>query len=72
KKAIEKKLQKELNNLIQSFQKDKVDPVGFGILAHSFQYADWEKIENHWLDTYQKSNIKVKVKIIVIDKGITM
>lgn len=71
KNAIEKKLQKDLNQLVQSFQKDKVDPVGFGILAHSFQYSDWEKNENHWLDTYQKSNIKVKVKIIVIDKGIT-
>ncbi|PEJ56449.1 hypothetical protein CN692_17775 [Bacillus sp. AFS002410] len=72
KKEIEKKLQKQLNNLVQSFQKDKVDPVGFGILAHSFQYSDWEKVENNWIDTYQKSNIKVKVKIIVIDKGITM
>lgn len=72
KKAIEKKLQKQLNDLVQSFQKNKVDPVGFGILAHSFQYSDWEKNENHWLDTYQKSNIKVKVKIIVVDKGITM
>ncbi|MEH7454973.1 Ger(x)C family spore germination protein [Gottfriedia acidiceleris] len=72
KNAIQKKLQKELNNLVQSLQKDKVDPVGFGILAHSFQYSDWEKNEKHWLDAYQKSNIKVKVKIIVIDKGITM
>ncbi|PGL73179.1 Ger(x)C family spore germination protein [Bacillus sp. AFS055030] len=72
KNAVQKKLEKDLNDLVQSFQKDKVDPVGFGILAHSFQYSDWEKHEKHWLDTYQKSNIKVKVKIIVIDKGIMM
>lgn len=71
-KEIEKKLQKQLNDLVQSFQKDKIDPVGFGILAHSFQYSDWKKIENHWLDIFQKSNIKVKVKLIVIDKGISM
>ncbi|MFB7138559.1 Ger(x)C family spore germination protein [Gottfriedia sp. NPDC056225] len=72
KNEIEKKLQKQLNNLVHSFQKDKVDPVGFGILAHSFQYSDWKKNENHWFDTYQKSNLKVKVKIIVVDKGISM
>ncbi|PET49335.1 spore gernimation protein, partial [Bacillus sp. AFS001701] len=71
-KEIEKDLQKELNLFVKSLQTDKLDPIGLGIFARSFKYSDWKKVENNWVSAFQQSNIKVKVKIILVDKGISM
>ncbi|MFF2876032.1 Ger(x)C family spore germination protein [Gottfriedia sp. NPDC057991] len=72
KKEIEKELQKELNIFVKSLQNDKLDPIGFGLFARSFKYSEWKKVEDNWVGAFQQSKINVKVKIILIDKGITM
>ncbi|WP_088044455.1 Ger(x)C family spore germination protein [Bacillus sp. EAC] len=71
KNAIQKELEKQLNEFVTSLQKEKLDPVGFGIFAHSFKYSEWEKVEDNWLKEYQQAKIKVNVEIILQDKGIT-
>lgn len=69
---IEKKLEKDLNDFVKSLQKAKVDPLGLGIYASAFNHPQWKKHEDKWLSYYEKAKIKVKVHIIVIDKGISM
>lgn len=69
---IEQKLQKDLNRLMKSFQKDKVDPIGLGIYAASFKYAEWKKIEDDWIKAYEQAKINVNVKVKITDKGINM
>lgn len=72
KDELEKKLQKDLNEFVKSLQKSKVDPIGLGIYASAFNYPAWKKNEDKWLTYYEKAKIKVKVNIIIYDKGITM
>ncbi|PGS53972.1 Ger(x)C family spore germination protein [Bacillus sp. AFS041924] len=72
KKEIENDLQMELNQLVKSLQNDKVDPIGLGLFARSFKYAEWKKVEDNWVSAFQQSKIKVKVKIILVDKGLSM
>lgn len=72
KKEIENELQEELNQLVKSLQNDKLDPIGLGLFARSFKYSEWKKVEDNWVGTFQQSKIKVKVKIILVDKGLSM
>lgn len=69
---IEKKLEKNLNDLVTSFQEAKVDPLGLGIYASAFNHSVWKKNDDKWISFYEKANIKVNVEIIIFDKGITM
>ncbi|MGG0177854.1 Ger(x)C family spore germination protein [Gottfriedia acidiceleris] len=71
-KEIENDLQKELNFFVKSLQNDKVDPIGLGLFARSFKYSEWKKIEDNWAGAFQQSKIKLKVKVILVDKGISM
>jgi Ger(x)C family germination protein len=71
-KEIKKDLQKELNLFVKSLQNDKVDPIGIGLFARSFKYSEWKKVEDNWVGAFQQANIKVKVNIILVDKGISM
>ncbi|PGL71039.1 Ger(x)C family spore germination protein [Bacillus sp. AFS055030] len=71
-KEIENELQKELNLFVKSLQNDKVDPIGLGLFARSFKYSEWKKVEDDWVGAFQQSKIKVKVKIILVDRGISM
>ena len=41
---ITKQLNKDLNDLIHSIQKQKLDPFGFGDYARAFQYKEWKKL----------------------------
>ena len=68
-KKIEENLQNDLNDFVNSLRKDKVDPVGFGILARSFKYDQWKKVDNNWVNAFQKADIKIKVKLIITDRG---
>jgi len=69
KRKIEAKLQKDLNDFIKSLQEEMVDPVGFGILARSFKYNQWKKVENNWVKAFQQSKVNLNVKIIIADRG---
>ncbi|MET3196137.1 Ger(x)C family spore germination protein [Bacillus sp. OAE603] len=69
---IEKELEKELNDLVRSFQQAKVDPLGLGIYASAFNHSVWKKNDDKWISFYEKAKIKVNVEIIIFDKGISM
>ncbi|PFH83685.1 hypothetical protein COI44_17925 [Bacillus sp. AFS088145] len=46
-----------------------MDPIGHGLYARSFKYSEWKKIEDNWIGAFQQS--KIKVKVILVDKGIS-
>lgn len=71
-KEVKKTLEKQCNQLIQTFQEQKVDPIGFGIIARTMDYQKWKSIEDRWLDVYADSQIKVKVDVILVDVGISL
>lgn len=67
-KAFEEDLEKQSTELISSFQKEKVDPVGFGYEAKSrkrgFDFKKWE-------EQYPNVKIKITTEVRIIGTGIT-
>lgn len=67
-KALEEDLAKKSTELITSFQKENVDPVGFGYEAKSrkrgFDFKKWE-------EQYPNVKIKVTSEVRIIGTGIT-
>ncbi|WP_417897115.1 Ger(x)C family spore germination protein [Bacillus haimaensis] len=67
-KAFEEDLEKKSTELIASFQKENVDPVGFGYEAKSrkrgFDFKKWE-------EQYPNVKIKITSEVRIIGTGIT-
>ncbi|MFJ5717069.1 Ger(x)C family spore germination protein [Neobacillus sp. NPDC093127] len=67
KKKMEKQLEKEAAAMIRSFQKLKIDPIGFGNQVRSrtrnFRYQKW-------VDQYPNVLIRVKVNVLILEKGV--
>lgn len=71
-KEIETSLEKDLNDLVQKFQTNEVDPLGLGILARSYQHEHWKKVKADWPKDFKNSKVHVKAKVIIVDKGLAM
>ncbi|MEI5893215.1 Ger(x)C family spore germination protein [Bacillus cereus] len=67
KRHVEKTLEKDLNELIQTFQEKKIDPIGIReeIRSHSRKWS-MKQIQ----DMYPSVNVAVNVKINVVQSGI--
>ncbi|MEH7123798.1 Ger(x)C family spore germination protein [Bacillus sp. JJ1773] len=70
-KEIEKKLEKDINEkcleLIKRFQKEKVDPIGFGFLHRKYiRGYDFKK----WKDDYQNLTVKINTKVRIAETGV--
>ncbi|MFF2447318.1 Ger(x)C family spore germination protein [Neobacillus sp. NPDC058068] len=67
KKQMEKEMEKEATAMIRTFQKLKIDPIGFGDQVRSrtrnFRYQQW-------LDQYPDVKIRVKVNVVILEKGV--
>lgn len=64
---MEKQLEKEAAAMIRSFQKLKIDPLGFGDQVRSRT----RNFHNQkWLDQYSDVLIRVKVSVIILEKGV--
>ncbi|KXX85664.1 Ger(x)C family spore germination protein, partial [Bacillus cereus] len=40
--AIEKEINKELQNMLDEIQQNKIDPIGLSLYARAFQYKEWK------------------------------
>ncbi|MFD0693322.1 Ger(x)C family spore germination protein [Paenibacillus sp. GCM10027628] len=66
---IAKEITKEVEKLIKKFQKNAIDPVGFGIYARGSQNKEWKKVENNWEEEFAKASIHVSTKVTIKGKG---
>lgn len=66
---INKQLNKQMKELIDKFQTHQIDPIGLGLFARAYQYAEWKKIDDHWGEAFAKAEVNVNVKTIVKDNG---
>lgn len=66
-KKLEKQVEKDQMELISIFQKNNVDPIGFGskLEAH-YRNFDSKK----WKEQYPHAKVKIKVKLDIIHTGI--
>lgn len=67
-REIEEQLKKDGLNLIQQFQENNVDPLGFGSIyeAHFRNFN-----EQKWKEHYPNAKINLKVKLTVVQTGIS-
>ncbi|WP_232697297.1 Ger(x)C family spore germination protein [Brevibacillus daliensis] len=63
KKKLEKILDKDFKILIKKLQKNKVDPIGYGLYAQAYQYKEWKKIKDRWPKEFAKATFSLKTNV---------
>ncbi|WP_152396823.1 Ger(x)C family spore germination protein [Paenibacillus guangzhouensis] len=69
-KQLDSLLQRDLMALIHKIQKNRIDPIGLGILAQAYQYQAWKKAKDHWGDALSEADIRLSVKTEMLDSGV--
>ncbi|HDR8141994.1 TPA: spore gernimation protein XA, partial [Bacillus cereus] len=67
--AIGKEINKELQNMLDEIQQNKIDPIGLSLYARAFQYKEWKKVKNDWLQALAEAKINVKTHVKIKDTG---
>ncbi|MCM3567132.1 Ger(x)C family spore germination protein [Neobacillus mesonae] len=66
-KGMEKQLEDQADEMIRTFQKAQIDPLGFGHEVRSrMRGFDYKK----WLEQYPNLKIKVKTQVDILEKGV--
>ncbi|WP_103570884.1 Ger(x)C family spore germination protein [Bacillus thuringiensis] len=67
--AIQKEVNKKLQNMLNEMQQNKIDPIGLSLYARAFQYKEWKKVKGDWLQALAEAKINVKTHIKIKDTG---
>ncbi|MED0876724.1 Ger(x)C family spore germination protein [Bacillus mobilis] len=67
--AIEKEINKKLQNMLVEIQQNKIDPIGLSLYARAFQYKEWKKRKGNWLQALAEAKINVKTHVKIKDTG---
>ncbi|PEW83226.1 spore gernimation protein XA, partial [Bacillus thuringiensis] len=67
--AIEKEINKELQNMLDEIQQNKIDPIGLSLYARAFQYKEWKERKEDWLKALAEAKINVKTHVKIKDTG---
>ncbi|MBJ8097801.1 Ger(x)C family spore germination protein [Bacillus cereus group sp. N11] len=67
--AIEKEINKELQNMLDEIQQNKIDPIGLSLYARAFQYKEWKKVKGDWSQALAEAKINVKTYVKIKDTG---
>ncbi|PGH79729.1 spore gernimation protein XA [Bacillus thuringiensis] len=66
---IKKELDLNLNNLLHTMQRKKIDPLGLTLHASAYQYSKWKKNKKNWSDSISNAKIDVNTHIILNNTG---
>jgi len=69
-KVIEKEIKFKTEQLVKKLQKQKVDPVGFGLYARAFEYEKWKEIDDDWGNAFANATVSVHPKVKIISYGV--
>ncbi|WP_377865650.1 Ger(x)C family spore germination protein [Bacillus sp. R86525] len=67
--AIQKEINKKLQNMLHEIQHNKIDPIGLSLYARAFQYKEWKKVKGNWLQALTEAKINVKTHVKIKDTG---
>ncbi|MGF1437459.1 Ger(x)C family spore germination protein [Bacillus thuringiensis] len=67
--AIEKEVNKKLQNMLYEIQQNKIDPIGLSLYARAYQYKEWKKVKGDWLKALAEAKINVKTHVKIKDTG---
>ncbi|WP_088830103.1 Ger(x)C family spore germination protein [Paenibacillus tyrfis] len=68
-KAIDEQLKRQFEQVIHSFQKHQIDPIGLGLYARAHEYEAYKKVQEHWGGAFAKADVKLSVKTEITDMG---
>ncbi|PEM49477.1 Ger(x)C family spore germination C-terminal domain-containing protein, partial [Bacillus wiedmannii] len=54
---------------LYELQKNKIDPIGLSLYARAFQYKEWKKVKEDWLQALAEAKINVKTHVKIKDTG---
>ncbi|WP_283750186.1 Ger(x)C family spore germination protein [Bacillus cereus] len=69
KSAIQKEINKKLQDILDEIQQNKIDPIGLSLYARAFQYKEWKKLKGNWLQALAEAKINVKTHVKIKDTG---
>ncbi|WP_242306972.1 Ger(x)C family spore germination protein [Bacillus cereus group sp. BfR-BA-01524] len=69
KRAIQKEINNNLQNMLYEIQQNKIDPIGLSLYARAFQYKEWKKVKGDWLQALAEAKINVKTHVKIKDTG---
>ncbi|PGA97421.1 Ger(x)C family spore germination C-terminal domain-containing protein, partial [Bacillus wiedmannii] len=55
--------------MLYELQKNKIDPIGLSLYARAFQYKEWKKVKEDWLQALAEAKINVKTHVKIKDTG---
>ncbi|AFQ30474.1 Ger(x)C family spore germination protein [Bacillus thuringiensis] len=66
---IQEEINEKLQSMLQDMQRNKIDPIGLSVYARAFQYKEWKKVKEDWLQTLSKAKICVNTQVKIKDTG---
>lgn len=64
-KQAAEQMKAQMEQVIRSFQKHQIDPIGLGIYARAFEYKAFKKVEDHWGEAFQDADVHVKLDLTI-------
>lgn len=61
-RIIGDQLKSRFQGVIETIQKHRIDPVGFGSYARAFRYREWKQVQDHWGEALADADVNVKVQ----------
>jgi Ger(x)C family germination protein len=61
-RLIGEELQSRFEGIIDTIQKQRIDPVGFGIYARAYRYKEWKQVQERWGEALAAADVNVTVK----------
>lgn len=69
---VAKQIKKECQAMVKKIQKQKVDPMCFGMYAQAFQYREWKKVEDDWGKAFAKAEVNIMPVVHIRSFGVSM
>ncbi|MCK9861836.1 Ger(x)C family spore germination C-terminal domain-containing protein [Paenibacillus sp. ATY16] len=66
---LTQQMQDQLEKLIRKFQRNRIDPVGFGIYARAYQYQHFKPLEEEWGEAFSHAEVEFDVHVKIISMG---
>ncbi|XID96032.1 Ger(x)C family spore germination C-terminal domain-containing protein [Paenibacillaceae bacterium WGS1546] len=68
-KELSRLVQEQFEDLIERFQKRRIDPIGLGIYARAYEYKQFQKVQDRWSEAFAQAKIDVKVDVKIKSMG---
>ncbi len=71
-KLLAEAMKKECEAFVKKIQKHSLDPIGFGVYAHAYQYNQWKKVESDWGKAFADAQVNLTTSVEIVSFGVAM